>query len=163
MKMRMLVVALMGICISWVSHAAEGEKERLAEELLSLTNVSTLMDQYMAMTRRLQRGILEEMGASRLDQKRISELQDALLKVVQEEMSWDKLKGEFIQLYCEIFTEEELQGILEFYRSPAGRKFIEKQPELIRRAGEISRGHILRLIPKLRQVTEEFMEKEGGS
>ncbi len=37
------------------------------------------------------------------------------------------------QVYADTFDEAELRDVLAFYNSPAGRKLIEKQPELSRR------------------------------
>ena len=36
------------------------------------------------------------------------------------------------QIYARHFTAEEMQQVTNFYRSPTGQKFLEKQPELVR-------------------------------
>ncbi len=42
-----------------------------------------------------------------------------------------KLVGVEAQYYAETFTAEELQDILDFYRSPAGTKMISSKPQLM--------------------------------
>ena len=36
------------------------------------------------------------------------------------------------QIYARHFTAEEMQQVTNFYRSPTGQKFLQKQPELVR-------------------------------
>jgi hypothetical protein len=45
-------------------------------------------------------------------------------------MSWEKMKSMYVSLYAETFTPGELQGLIDFYKTPAGQKYIEKQPQL---------------------------------
>lgn len=49
----------------------------------------------------------------------------------------EKLAERFADLYLELFDESELRALLEFQRSPLGRKVKEKNGELMRRASEI--------------------------
>src|SRR5262245_38110178 len=43
-----------------------------------------------------------------------------------EVMSWNGLLEPTIEIYRETYTEEELRGIIEFFRSPVGRSFSRK-------------------------------------
>lgn len=45
-------------------------------------------------------------------------------------MSWDSLKDELVTSYANTFTEKELKEIIAFYKTPAGKKLVEKTPEL---------------------------------
>jgi hypothetical protein len=51
----------------------------------------------------------------------IVEEMKALMKKMEEEM---------VSIYSKHFTHEEIKELVKFYQSPAGKKFIEKTPEL---------------------------------
>ena len=44
---------------------------------------------------------------------------------------------DFAALYAEKFTLEELRQVTDFYRSPAGAKFVQAVPELIQAGAQI--------------------------
>ena len=39
--------------------------------------------------------------------------------IIRKEINWADLKGAYMKLYAETFTQEEVDGLLAFYRSPA--------------------------------------------
>jgi hypothetical protein len=44
---------------------------------------------------------------------------------------------DFAALYAEKFTLEELRQVTDFYKSPAGAKFVQAVPELIQAGAQI--------------------------
>lgn len=59
-----------------------------------------------------------------------------------------------IRLYSKYFTEKELEDLLAFYATPAGRKTIEVLPDLTREAMEMG---VRELSPKIGEVMNEVM------
>ena len=43
-------------------------------------------------------------------------------------MTWDKLRPLYVRIYQESFTQEEIDGLIVFYESPAGIAFVERWP-----------------------------------
>ena len=72
-----------------------------------------------------------------------------MVDTISREFSWDKMKEDYITLYADTFTEEELKGIIAFYKSPAGQAFIQKQPELMKRSMELSQKLMLKFMPAI--------------
>lgn len=58
--------------------------------------------------------------------ERVVEAQQKL----KESLSWEALKPEIVKAYSEAFTDEEIKGLIKFYESPLGRKYLEKESEI---------------------------------
>lgn len=58
-------------------------------------------------------------------------------KMIHESLGWETLKPEYIRIYRETFTEEELQDLTAFYESPTGRMLIQKTPQLENKMGAV--------------------------
>jgi hypothetical protein len=86
----------------------------------------------------------------------VSGQMDKMMDMMAEEMSWNKMKADYITLYAETFTEQELKDTVAFYKSPTGQAFIRKQPELMKRSMEISQKVMIKIMPKIRAMTEEL-------
>lgn len=63
----------------------------------------------------------------------------------------------FYPLYDKFFTEAELKDLLEFYKSPTGRKSIEVLPELTRESFRLAQEVLL---PKLVKITDQIINED---
>ena len=64
-----------------------------------------------------------------------------------------------IKVYADTFTEEELKGLISFYKSPVGQKFIEKTPELMKRSMELSQKRMQPFIQNMVKKTTQQSQK----
>jgi len=142
-------------------RAEETTKRALAEQLLNAMEVQKTIENSFEMVKQMIPVQMKKMGVSDgatsdTAQSRMQSTMD----LIMQEMSWERLKDDYIAIYAETFTEEELKGALAFYKTPVGRKFIEKQPELMRTSMEISQRQMATLLPKIQQLTREMMDQK---
>ena len=52
------------------------------------------------------------------------------MQSVKQLMSWDSIKPMFVKIYADNFDEAELQGLIDFYKTPVGQTWIAKQPQI---------------------------------
>jgi len=69
------------------------------------------------------------------------------------------MKPVMVQAYTETYTDQELDGILNFYRSPAGQAMVAKSPELMSKTRTAMMQQIGALQPQVEQLTKDFAEK----
>src|SRR4051812_31679076 len=50
--------------------------------------------------------------------------QQKMMANLKSELSWERMKELYIRVYSETFTQEEIDGLLDFYGSPAGKAFV---------------------------------------
>ena len=142
-------------------HGEDAPKRALAEELLGAMEMPKTIEKSFEMVKQMIPAQMKQMGVS--DEASSDKAKDAMQKtmdLVMKEMSWDKLKGDYISIYAETLTREELKGAIKFYKSPIGRKFLEKQPELMRRSMQIAQKQMATLMPKIQQMTKDMMEQK---
>jgi hypothetical protein len=90
------------------------------------------------------------------DAQAIMDKQQAkMIAIMKDELSWDKLKVSFVQVYRETFSQEEIDGIIAFYQSPAGQAFIDKQPELMKNTMAVMQQHMGPMMQKIQAMAEE--------
>jgi len=81
---------------------------------------------------------------------------------VEERMSWDKLKPEYMKVYADVFSEEEITGIVAFYKTPIGHAMLDKMPLLMSKSMEISQRRMAGLMPEIQRQMQEVMQKSKG-
>jgi hypothetical protein len=135
-----------------------GDKENLAEEIMKLTNMQKMMDQTKVQIQQMQIRVMQQLKVSEKDKKGAAEFQNKINEMIFNELTWDNIKSEYIKLFVDVYTIDELKGLVQFYKSPAGQSLIKKQPIIMQKSMMISQSKIQKLIPKLKKMTDEFSE-----
>ncbi len=70
----------------------------------------------------------------------LNPFRETMLTWLKKYMTWDAMVPELTKLYTSTFTDDELKQMAKFYGSPAGKKSLEKLPELMQRTAMIGAG-----------------------
>lgn len=62
-----------------------------------------------------------------------------------------------MNLYSNAYSEEEIDGILAFYHSPAGRAMLAKTTDLTERSIAISQRRMDAIAPKIQELIDQFI------
>lgn len=153
MKRKSFIILLL-IALPILSFAAE--KERLAEEMMKLTEMEKLVDPIIVQMKKMQAQIMTKYDISEENRDKIIQFQKRINSKILTELSWDKMKNDYIKLFADVYTEEELKGIVEFYKSSIGQSLIKKQPQIMQKSMAIAQNKVQSLIPEIRRMTQEF-------
>ena len=63
-------------------------------------------------------------------------------------------------MYAEVFTEQELRELADFYTSPIGKKYVEKQPEMAQAAMKITGEMMRELMPRIKEISSKTQVEE---
>lgn len=145
-----------------LAHADDASRRAKVAELFEVMHLDQMMSQMMPMVMNQARAMMEQqMGTSLTDdqKQKLAELQDRVSAVVQEQMSWPKLEPEMIDVYAETYTEPEIDGILAFYRSPAGQAMLAKTPQLATRSMAITQSRMQVVMPQIQKIIADFVKE----
>lgn len=134
-------------------------RTKLASELLQTMQVDKALNQSFDSVKDMQKQMITKFGKDVANQAMVIETQNKIMDVLKAELSWENLKPEFEKLYAETYSAEELDGLLKFYQSPLGKKFIEKQPEMQRKTMLMVQQMMMRVMPKVQTLTMELQRK----
>lgn len=116
------------------SVQAQPPTDASIEQLLYETHAESMMSSVQAQTRTMMQTMIQKMSDKQLTPKQQAVIDNFIEKytaAMADYMTWDRFKSLYMSVYRETFTQEELNGILEFYQSPAGQSFIAKMPTLM--------------------------------
>ena len=143
------------------SSAYSGVKEHraLAEELIKLTEGDSVMEKMKAQVTMIFQQITAQMNIQEADKPKLEKYTARFDAILKEDMAWDKVKEQYLDLYTKVFTEEDIKGLVNFYKSDLGVKVTAKMPELMQESMVVARSYMQNIVPKLETLTEE-MQKE---
>ncbi|MFO0891794.1 MAG: DUF2059 domain-containing protein [Isosphaeraceae bacterium] len=138
------------------SRADEKSHRKAAEDLLLAANIES----------QLRSSIDQSIALQIKVNPQLAPMKDTFLRFFAKYMSWEALKEDVIAMYAEAFTEAELREITAFYRTPTGRKMIEKMPVLMAKGMQLGVSRVQANQAELRRMVEEEMlrkdQKKAG-
>lgn len=157
LKKLALLICLVLTCTS--AYSGEKEHRALAEELIKITDGDTVMEKMKAQVTMIFQQIVMQMNVQEADKPKLEAYSKRFDAILKEDMAWDKVKGQYLDLYTKVFTEAETKGLVDFYKSELGKKVTAKMPELMQQSMTVARTYMQTVVPKLEDLTEE-MRKE---
>jgi hypothetical protein len=91
------------------------------------------------------------------EQKAFTEkFQQQATALLKDELSFSKMKDVYLQVYRETFTQDEVNSIIAFYGSPAGKAMVQKIPVAMQKAGVLMQGRMGPLTQKMQKMQADF-------
>ena len=79
--------------------------------------------------------------------------------LMAQSMNWDTLKPMYMRVYHESFTQSEMDGIIHFYKTPAGKALINKMPVVMQNVMTEMQGMIKPMQQKMIQIQRDAVDK----
>ncbi len=161
MLKRILLILAAG-CLS-LQAADTPPSEASVKELLTLTQVSKLMDsmspQIDAM---MQNGVREALKGQTLTpetQAKFDRNRSEALSSLKDELSWSKLEPIYLRTYQKTFTQDEINGMIAFYKTPTGQAMINKMPGTLQTTMTEIQSAMAPTMQKLQRMQQEFLQQ----
>src|SRR5450755_2999731 len=147
------VYLIIGVTLLWCApplRADEASKSAKAEELLQLTQG----DQMVKMMEPMMKGMVAQFDKdiSAEQRAKVGEMQGKMMELIAVGIS--KAKPALVKVYADTYTEEEIDGILAFYKSPTGKALLQKMPEVMQRLMPVMMRMMGDLQPEIKTMME---------
>ena len=149
-----------------LTHAADNDepaRRTAAENLLTAMHTEQMIDQgltrMLTYVDRFDTSVAQAPGATPEVMEKIKAASEEARDTIRKELGYATLKDEFAKDYAEAFTEAELKEITAFYSSPAGQKFVEKQPAVTEKVSRVSQQKMQTVMPGVLQKLREVAQK----
>ena len=158
------IVALVGIMVVSISAFAETKpSDASLDELLTITDSQKLVDgmwpQMDAMLKNSAKQALGETTLNEEQQKISDDTQAKMIVLFKEEFSYEKMKPMFIKVYKDSFSQDEIDGMIAFYKSKAGKAVTKKMPVVMQATLANVQAQMSNITPKLQKIQQASIEE----
>jgi len=131
------------------AHADEASRRAKSEELITLLHADRMSTQVTENVMQQTTAITTQKAGGTLSPETktaLADFQKKLVAVMEPQVGWK----------AAAFTDEELDGMLAFYKSAAGKALLEKMPDVNQQTGKILQSKFAALQPQLKQMLTDF-------
>ena len=82
---------------------------------------------------------------------------EKMIALVAEGLSWKNLQGALSQIYREVYTQDEVDGLITFYESPVGKSYVEKMPVALQKSVNLVQAKMLPAASKIEIIAQELL------
>jgi uncharacterized protein len=135
-------------------------------EMMSLMQLEALLNQALkqmdeGMSKGMEGGLQKSLQGQELNaaqKAKVEAFRKKFAETMKEELSFPKVKDIYMQAYRDTFTQEEVNAIIVFYKSPAGKAILEKNPGAMQKANVLMQARISPLTVRLQSMLEDFVK-----
>jgi len=88
-------------------------------------------------------------------QKIVDDMRAKMVALVKDSMNWDAFEPKMEEIYRKSFSQSEMDGMIRFYRSPAGRAVIAKMPVVMQNTMQVMQEMMADLMPKVQELAKD--------
>ena len=160
---RFLIITLLTtLFLSSIAVASTDSHRQAVDEMLSISRVDKMIEPMMENVMSVMQQQMSQVEIPEDKMPIVEKYNQKIIDTLRQEMRWERMKDDFVNLYLEVYTEEEIRGLTEFYKSPLGQKMLDKMPELMQASLQISQGLLQQTLPKIQQLSQEMaLELQG--
>lgn len=140
-------------------HADQTSQRAIAEDLLQTMKFEQMMTPVRTQMRSMMEQRLAQIGAPEDMQPILKRYTDRLFAVMDETLNWSTMKEDIIAIYVQVFSEDELKGMLEFYKGPVGQSAISKMPAAMQQSMALVQKRMPELQQKMKKISEELAQE----
>jgi hypothetical protein len=166
----MLLTGLLALCATPAAFAADTAaatdtrpSEASVRELFRTMNTRSIIDTAHAQMNSSSNATLNQALASRpLNEQQRQILRDEheqIMILVGGALDWNTLEPEMVDVYRNHFTQQEIDQLLQFYRSPTGQIVVAKLPGATQEMMQKMQARVQALAPRIAELQQETAAK----
>ena len=164
---RILVAIVLGALLAPAAQAApvavQPPSDASIKALFEAMHASSLLDGIWSQMNNMMDSTIKQTTANQpLNEAQraiASDMSRQMADLFKESMAWEKLEPVMAEVYKQSFTQADVDGMLKFYRSPAGLAVIQKMPVVMQNTMKSMEGMTRDMMPKLQQIVQDSAEK----
>ena len=157
---------LLYVTAATVAAADPAASEASIRELLAVMDVRKTVDDMIPQMFALMENSAREANkggpTTPEAEKAIAQSMAEAKSAIQEVMAWDKLEPLYIRIYQKSLTQAEVDGMIEFYKSPVGQSMIKKMPVIMQNTMMEMQALMAPMMQRMQSSAQEAARRRAG-
>jgi hypothetical protein len=134
------------------------KKDQLAAELVAMFKFNENMEGVFKQMSSLMTKSLDAQTTTPEEREKRLKSMELILQVARKAIDWKSIEADMARIYTEKFDEKDLEAIVAFFKTPAGAKWLEKQPEIQAETMQTMK----KFLPQIQAATLEALSAQKG-
>jgi len=156
-----VLLAVLLVSTQAFAQSTKPTPESLAK-LFELTEVRAmiprLQEQLDGMMGNMTQEILKGKSITPEQQKALDVFRAKVVKIQKDEISWETVEPKITEIYQNTLSQQDVDGIIAFYQTPAGQSFVKKMPEIMQQTMMMMQTTMVPMLKKIEAAGAELKQ-----
>jgi hypothetical protein len=161
-KKILFAVVFVWFAVSIALAADAPPTEESIKELIGLTDRGKIVELMLKqMDAGMEASLRQVAGGRKLtpeQEKILAEMRARMVALFKQEMSPDAFEPTMIEIYRKNFTQEEIDGMLKFYKTDSGKALLTKMPIVLQQMMQAMQTRTAEFMPKMHELMRNAAE-----
>lgn len=156
---RLALFLVLALCLPLAARADEASHRAKAEQMMALLHTEEMVNKISAnISKQVDDAASKSLSTtpSPDQQAKFDDFKKQVAQAIETQVGWKSMKGSFIDVYAKNFTEEQLDAIIAFYKTPAGAALLTTMPTVNEQVGQLGNSRMNALQPQLKQLYDTY-------
>lgn len=154
--MRRVLLALLLSMFALPAAADSPPSDESIKELIGLTDRGKMVEVMLKQVDAGMEASLRQVAGGRKltpeQEKILADMRARMVALFKQEMSPEVIEPTMIGIYRNNFTQEEIDGIIKFYKTDAGKALLNKLPAVMQQMVQMMQGRMADFMPKMHEL-----------
>lgn len=160
---KFFIIAIFTCVFTIAMHADDNSYKKVFEEYMEVSNSNAILNSFEN-GKTLEFIVNQtEQDLKKLDRTLTKEQKDNILKSVRELLASvaDKISDQTFKIHKKYFTEQDLKDLIEFYKSPLGKKLAKNSVAIYEDSLFFTQNLMQQILPELQMQVMQILTKDS--
>lgn len=157
-----ILFAAMLVCSQAIAQNTKPSPESL-QKLFEVTEVRSMLPKIQQQADSMMKNLMQEITAKESftpdQQKALEAFREKISTIEKEELSWEAIEPRLSEIYANALSQEDVDGIIAFYESAAGRAYIKKMPAIMGQSMRVMQKMMVSMMEKIEAAGRELNQE----
>jgi hypothetical protein len=161
---RLPLLLILALCLPLAARADDASRHAKAAQMIVLLHTERMVQQASAtIMKQVSDAADKAIGpnATLESKARLADVEKKISLLVDAQLGWKAMEPGITDLYAQTFTEQELDAIVAFYKTPAGIALLDKMPQINTQVEQLAHSRLVILQPQINQAFEDFRKSQA--
>jgi hypothetical protein len=151
------------LCLPLAARADDASRHAKAAQMVTLLHTESMVQQASAtILKQVSDAAEKAAGPTPTPQSKaqLADFEKKASQMIDAQVGWNALQPAITDLYAKTFTEQELDVIVAFFKTPESAAFLQKMPQINDQVEQLATSRLTILKPQINQALEDFNKSQ---
>jgi hypothetical protein len=152
------------LCLPLTARADDTSRRAKAAQMVELLHTERMVQQAsVTILKQVSDAAEKAAGPNPTPQNKaqLADFENKTSQMIDAQEGWKALEPAIADFYAKTFTEQELDVIIAFFKTPASTAFLDKMPTINAQIDQLAKSKLAILQPQITQSFEDFSKSQA--
>ena len=161
---RLALLLTLVLCLPLAARADDASRHAKAAQMVVLLHTQSMVQQASAtILKQISDAADQAVGPNPTPQSKVqlADFEKKASQMIDAQVGWKALEPAITDFYAKTFTEQELDVIIAFFKTPASTAFLDKMPAINEQIDQLAKSKLAILQPQITQSFDDFRKSQA--